>query len=491
MKKLLAMILAVAMALSGSVVAFAAEGDTSGSDVVTDQRTGYTYSKADVDALTRIFVDHFEELPEGTKAKLGDNATASDPESWDEGWYAELGGFPVESTVPKNFEVYWNDNTPKRIDEINCLSLGLTQVESSSGFGKLTDKLDVSGLDAMVKLDCANNQLSALDISGCTALKELYCSDNELTRLDLSECTALTTVYCNNNFIKTKDALILPEGFSGTLISDDFDDDTTGDNGDGGDNGTTDNGTTDNGTTNNGTTDNGTTDNGTNKPGANKPSTGGTTGTTTRPSTGTSTTTTTTESEKTETTRDDNYEAMKSVVNDLDAANSGKSTAKVKTYATAGGTNVSAVTVKLYGTSAYLSLESLTSLATGATSLNVSLDNGAVEILIPAGFTMPANSGMLAYPIGYQKDPIYSNLVATLVKGADAKSEILRVGGDLTLPTAATVTVKTKLTGAVNVYTWDEATRRVRFLTTATAGNGKVNFATKQLGGLLITSGTI
>jgi len=191
-----------------------------------------------------------------------------------------------------------------------------------------------------------------------------------------------------------------------------------------------------------------------------------------------------------ESERDSNTAAQEAAVDAIEAANAGKSTSKVQNVATAAGTTVPAVPVKLYGLSANLSVDTMETLATGKTGLKVNLDNGAAEVLIPAGFQMPQNPGVLAYPLGHQKDPYGANLMKAAVKGDNAKTEIHKLGGG-TLPTTATVTIKTKLTGAVNIYRWDEATRKTALVASATAQGGKVTFAAKQMGNFIITTGTI
>lgn len=185
-----------------------------------------------------------------------------------------------------------------------------------------------------------------------------------------------------------------------------------------------------------------------------------------------------------------NYQAEQEALKAIKAANAGKSTSRVQTYPTAAGADVPAVTVKLYGWGAGLSLETMRTLAEGTTGLRVNLNNGAAYVLIPAGFTMPNIPGVLGYNLAYQKDPWQSSLMKALVKDPDANTETHLLGGG-ELPTAATVTLKTGLTGTVNVYHWDPTTRRVTFLAAGSAESGRVTFATKQLGNLILTDGTI
>lgn len=175
------------------------------------------------------------------------------------------------------------------------------------------------------------------------------------------------------------------------------------------------------------------------------------------------------------------------------AAESGSavSSSKVQTYTTAAGTSVPAVSVKLYGFDAGLSLEMMRTLAEGSTGLRVNLNNGAAQVLIPAGFDMPNIPGVLGYTLAYQKEPSWeSSLMRALVNDPNALTETHRLGGG-ELPTSATVTLKTRLSGTVNIYFWDPNTRKATLLTSAAAQSGKVTFATKQLGNLIITTGTV
>ena len=68
---------------------------------------------------------------------------------------------------------------------------------------------------------------------------------------------------------------------------------------------------------------------------------------------------------------------------------------------------------------------------------------------------------------------------------------MVKAGGDMVMPTTVTVTLKTKLTGTVNVYYYNPETRKFTKLATTAAKDGKVTFATKQMGHLVLTTGTI
>ena len=165
--------------------------------------------------------------------------------------------------------------------------------------------------------------------------------------------------------------------------------------------------------------------------------------------------------------------------------------AKAQSVTTAAGTAITAVPVKLSGLEASLSLDTMDLLATGKVGLKASINSGAAEVILPAGFTHTPEPGRFGYPLGFQKAPRGSDLMTELVKGDTAKTETCKLGGNVVLPTTATVTIKTKLDGKVNVYYWNDETRKTTLIASPTAADGKVTFATKQLGHLILTTGTI
>jgi len=165
--------------------------------------------------------------------------------------------------------------------------------------------------------------------------------------------------------------------------------------------------------------------------------------------------------------------------------------AKAQSVTTAAGTAITVVPVKLYGMEASIYLDTMDLLATGKVGLKASINSGAAEVILPAGFTHTPEPGRFGYPLGFQKDPRDASLMTELVKGDTAKTETYKLGGNVVLPTTATVTIKTKLDGKVNVYYWNDETRKYTLLDTPTAEDGRVTFATKQLGHLLVTTGTV
>jgi len=100
-------------------------------------------------------------------ANNGLDATPNAPETWD---------FAV-----------WNNETPKKIIELNL------------GFKNLTGAANFNGLNTLQKLYCPGNRLTGLDASDCINLQDLSCGINKLTELDISNCTQLQELWCWSN----------------------------------------------------------------------------------------------------------------------------------------------------------------------------------------------------------------------------------------------------------------------------------------------------
>ncbi|MDL2304116.1 hypothetical protein LJC72_02095, partial [Bacteroides sp. OttesenSCG-928-D19] len=62
---------------------------------------------------------------------------------------------------------------------------------------RLTE-LSLSGLPALMNLQCQGNQLTELSLSGLTKLSRLNCHNNPISQLDVSANAALTTLWCGN-----------------------------------------------------------------------------------------------------------------------------------------------------------------------------------------------------------------------------------------------------------------------------------------------------
>lgn len=606
LRKLLALVLALAMVLSGTAVAFADDDDPAAGPLPGEEITGTAdeddieadtpepapsvrattdgYSTDDIDALAEIIIDHRDEMP----GRFISDKTGNDWTQWPGGWWDTVTygtEFISYSEYDNDFLIghrgfitEWADvdgsgtqrlvtliisamgmtgeldvSKLDALDTLDCMENMLTSLDISgcpeldylrcsnnrlrsldvSGFTKLDylqcndnrlTSLNLSGCTKLDFLRCENNQLTSLNLSGCPKLDYLYCSDNRLTSLNVSSCKELTSLTCTNNSLTSLDVSACTKLYSlycyyNQLTSLDVSNHTEltlllcGDN----------------------------PMTSLNVSGCSKleqlnvfndrlteldlstctalfflecrhndlPGTGavklpsslkvvwdrealrGTFMFTPQGPVGaTATAAETTETEHRDPQAESNRQAQEAAMDAVRDANSGKASAKVVTVTTAGGASVPAVTVKLYGMEAAITKENMELLASGSTGLQVNLDNGAVEILIPAGFTMPPSKNVFAYPLGHQLEPMYSFLMREAVKEPDAQTEVHLLGGG-ELPVAATVTMKTKVKGPVNVYYFNPETWRVSYLTSATAENGKVTFATKQLGNLIITTGTI
>ena len=77
---------------------------------------------------------------------------------------------------------------------------------------------------------------------------------------------------------------------------------------------------------------------------------------------------------------------------------------------------------------------------------------------------------------------------AAPVKGEAAKTEVVKAGGDMAMPTSVTITLKTRLTGTVNVYYCSDDTGKYTLLASPVAKDGSITFATRQLGHLVLTT---
>ena len=192
----------------------------------------------------------------------------------------------------------------------------------------------------------------------------------------------------------------------------------------------------------------------------------------------------------------DNQRAEEAAVDVIDKVNEAIAAgeelpAKAQTVETATGSTSTVVPVKLHGLEASLSVDTMDLLADGKVGIKANINNGAAEIILPNGFQHTPEPGRFGYPLGFQKDPRDAELMKSAVKEEDAKTEAYKLGGNVVLPTTATVTIKTKLDGKVNIYYWNDETRKYTLLATPTAEDGKVTFATKQLGHLLVTTGTV
>ena len=145
--------------------------------------------------------------------------------------------------------------------------------------------------------------------------------------------------------------------------------------------------------------------------------------------------------------------------------------------------------VKLVSGSAALSTDTMDALGGHGGKLTVTVDK--MTVAIPGGFGKVTEPGRIYYPLDFSSSlPNAADLTAA-VKGDKAKTEVVKAGGNMVMPTTVTVTLKTKLEGTVRVYPYNEETRRYTLIASPPAQDGKITFATKQMGHLVLTTGTI
>ena len=192
-------------------------------------------------------------------------------------------------------------------------------------------------------------------------------------------------------------------------------------------------------------------------------------------------------SEKTSEALEETMEAIADPDKDLPAS--------AETVTTASGSSLTVIPVKLTSSSAALSLGTAELLGSGSSKvgLQASIDNGAMTVTIPGGFGRVTEPGRIFYPLGLDTKPQYADVMAAAVKGADAKTETLKAGANMTLPTTATVSLKSKLPEgeSVNVYHYNEDTGKYTLLASPKVKDGRITFATRQMGYLLLTTGRI
>lgn len=152
---------------------------------------------------------------------------------------------------------------------------------------------------------------------------------------------------------------------------------------------------------------------------------------------------------------------------------------------TAGGS----AEVKLTSGSAALSTDTMDTLGGHGGTLTVTVDK--MTVAIPGGFGKVTEPGRIYYPLDFSASPANAADAAAAVKGTNAKTEVVKAGGDMVMPTTVTVTLKTRLTGTVRVYYYNPETRRYTLIASPTAQDGKITFATRQMGYLVLTTGTV
>ena len=145
--------------------------------------------------------------------------------------------------------------------------------------------------------------------------------------------------------------------------------------------------------------------------------------------------------------------------------------------------------VKLTNGSAGLSADTINAL--GGHGSRLTIVNGGMSVNFPNGFTKVTEPGRIYYPFDYEEAPIHAADMLAAVKGVGVKSEARKVGGSMTLPGTASVTLKTKLDGNVNVYLYDEDTGKFTLVASPVAKDGTVTFPTRQMGYMVVTTGRV
>ena len=92
------------------------------------------------------------------------------------------------------------------IKELNikgCSALEELKCSRSQQKSSQLKKIDVSGMTALISLDCAYSGVREIDVNGCTALKCLECNDTpNMTSLNVSGLNALVSLLCGFSGLK-------------------------------------------------------------------------------------------------------------------------------------------------------------------------------------------------------------------------------------------------------------------------------------------------
>lgn len=149
------------------------------------------------------------------------------------------------------------------------------------------------------------------------------------------------------------------------------------------------------------------------------------------------------------------------------------------------------VEVKLSNGTAAVDLDIMAILGGGRGTLTVINDRMTVDI--PGGFGAFHEPGRIYFPFDYEQEPPCCSyeMNAAVKEGNRAKTETVKAGGNMVMPGPVTVTLKTKLTGTVNVYHYNDYNRRFTKLAEVSVVDGRVTFTTRQLGHMVLTTGTI
>ena len=162
--------------------------------ITMDSAIAQTYHEDDKEGL-RMFLRQFSAddgriNAERLRLQISDTLDWQDNEAW----------------VDKiNAILEWNDESPKRLVEMNVAKVIALHAATFDVNILLTGILDASKWSKLTSLSCEHNQLEALDISANIALTSLSCYSNKLTTLDVSSNTALTYLGCSDNYLTSLD----------------------------------------------------------------------------------------------------------------------------------------------------------------------------------------------------------------------------------------------------------------------------------------------
>ncbi len=118
----------------------------------------------------------------------------------------------VSSNVDKDNNG-WLSDTERSIDRLSCTEKNVASLEGVNFFQKLS-YLSCRGnsltelslrLPLLEELNCYENPLTSLNLGGCPALKKADCHSCQLTSLDVTKNAALTSLDCSSNQLTSLD----------------------------------------------------------------------------------------------------------------------------------------------------------------------------------------------------------------------------------------------------------------------------------------------
>ena len=110
-----------------------------------------------------------------------------------------------EAWVPKILNLQWNNESPKRLIEIEWVG-NFNDPNATN----LSGNLDCSKWAHVSKVSCGMNQIVAIEIINCFALIEFYCRYNSLATLIVNNCPVLTRLWLDFNQLTTANIFNCP-----------------------------------------------------------------------------------------------------------------------------------------------------------------------------------------------------------------------------------------------------------------------------------------